>query len=184
MKNAIGIKVVKSPERYDLGASKFFGDPTVPSEWENKFYNTEMFFCQIRLSDIAELDTENILPHTGYLYVFLDTESYPYEARVLYYDGEPDMVLDDFNADVTDAEHLTKGWLMNFEAAEADAEGIKLFGMPADWPYGDEPPKLLMQYDPLASGMGFRDSIDGFAYLAFAEGSDSLEDITYFEERS
>lgn len=184
MKNAIGIKVAKAREGYDLGASKFFGDPTVPSEWQDKFYNTEMFFCQIRLSDIAELDTENILPHTGYLYVFLDTENYPYKAHVLYYDGEPDMVLDGFNADVTDAEHLTKAWLMDFETVEADAEGIKLFGLPSDWPYGDEPPKLLMQYDPLASGMGFRDSIDGFAYLAFAENSDSLEDIVYFEERS
>jgi len=183
MKKSIGIHAVKAPEKYDFGASKFFGDPTVPGDWEDKFYDTEMFFCQIRLSDIAELDTENILPHTGYLYVFLDIESYPYEARVLYYDGEPDTVLDDFNADVSEAEHLTEAWLMSFETVEDDAEGIKLFGLPADWPYGDKPPKLLMQYDPLAFGMGFRDSIDGFAYLAFAEDSDALEDVSYFEER-
>jgi len=184
MKNAIGITVTKAPEKYDLGASKFFGTPTVPSEWRDDFYENEMFFCQIRLSDIAELDKEDRLPHTGYLYIFLDISGFPYEARVLYYDGEPDMALDDFNEDVPGAEHLCDAWLMSFASVEDDAEGIKLFGEPADWPYGEEPPKLLMQYDPLASKMGFADSIDGYAYFAFAEDSDKLEDVTYFEERS
>lgn len=184
MKNAIGITVKKAPEGYDLGASKFFGTPTVPAEWVNEFDENEMFFCQIRLSDIAELDRENKLPHTGYLYIFLDISSFPYKSRVLYYDGEPDTAIDDFNADVSGAEMRTDAWLMNFAAVEDDAEGIKLFGLPADWSYDEYPPKLLMQYDPLASDMGFRDSIDGFAYFAFAEGSDKLEDVTYFEERS
>ena len=41
-----------------------------------------------------------------------------------------------------------------------------------------------MQYDPLASDMGFMDSIDGFAYFVFAEGSDKLEDVTFFAERT
>ena len=184
MKNAIGITVTKAPENYDLGASKFFGTPTVPAEWVDKFGENEMFFCQIRLSDIAELDKENKLPHTGYLYIFLDIEYYTYKARVLYYDGEPNTVIDDFNEDILDAENYCDAWLMSFATVDDDAEGIKLFGTPADWNYDEDPPKLLMQYDPLASAMGFRDSIDGFAYFAFAEDSDKLEDVTYFEERS
>lgn len=184
MKNAIRITVTKAQEKYDLGASKFFGTPTVPAAWTDKFDENEIFFCQIRLSDIAELDHENNLPHIGYLYIFLDTGSFPYKARVLYYDGEPDTAIDDFNIEIPGAENLCDAWLMSFAAVEDNAEGIKLFGTPADWCYDEEPPRILMQYDPLASDMGFADSIDGFAYFVFADGSDKLEDVTYFEERS
>lgn len=183
MTNAIGITVTKAQEKYDLGASKFFGVPTIPSEWKSDFEDDELFFCQIRLADIAELDTENNLPHTGYLYVFLDIGAYPYKARVRYFDGEPDMAVDDFNEDFLDEGNFADAWLMSFAEAEEDADGIKLFGVPADWSYGEEPPRLLMQYDPLASDMGFMDSIDGFAYFVFAEGSDKLEDVTFFAER-
>ena len=183
MTNAIGITVTKAQEKYDLGASKFFGVPTIPSEWKSDFEDDELFFCQIRLADIAELDTENNLPHTGYLYVFLDIGAYPYKARVRYFDGEPDMAVDDFNEDFLDEGNFADAWLMSFAEAEEDADGIKLFGVPADWSYGEEPPRLLMQYDPLASDMGFMDSIDGFAYFIFAEGSDKLEDVTFFAER-
>lgn len=184
MKNAIGITVTKAPEKYDLGASKFFGTPTVPAAWTDKFDDNEIFFCQICLSDIAELDHDNKLPHTGYLYIFLDISSFPYKARVLHYDGEPDTAIDDFNAEIPGAENLCNAWLMSFAEVEDDAEGIKLFGTPADWCYGEDVPRILMQYDPLASDMGFADSIDGYAYFAFAEDSDKLEDVTYFEERS
>ena len=183
MTNAIGITVTKAQEKYDLGASKFFGVPTIPSEWKSDFVDDELFFCQIRLADIAEHDTENNLPHTGYLYVFLDIGVYPYKARVRYFDGEPDMAVDDFNEDFWDEGNFADAWLMSFAEAEEDADGIKLFGVPADWSYGEEPPRLLMQYDPLASDMGFMDSIDGFAYFVLAEGSDKLEDVTFFAER-
>jgi len=184
MKNAIGITVTKATEGYDLGASKFFGTPTVPAAWVDEFDDNEIFFCQIRLSDIAELDRENKLPHTGYLYIFLDISSFPYKARVLYYDGEPDTAIDDFNDEIPGAENLCDSWLMNFAEVEDDAQGIKLFGIPAGWGYDEDVPRILMQYDPLASNMGFADSIDGYAYFAFAEDSDKLEDVTYFEERS
>ena len=73
MKNAIGIRLKKAPDGCDLGMSKCFGTPTVPLAWEETFSEDEMFFCQIRLSDIAAFDAENRLPHTGYLYVFLHT---------------------------------------------------------------------------------------------------------------
>ena len=78
MGKAIKITVKKAPEPYDLGASKFFGTPTVPLAWDGDFYEDEIFFCQIKLSDIAQLDTENRLPHSGYLYIFLHTEDGKY----------------------------------------------------------------------------------------------------------
>ena len=65
MSKAIKITAKKAPVGYDLGASKFFGTPTVPIAWDGDFYDDELFFCQIRLSDIAELDKDNKLPHTG-----------------------------------------------------------------------------------------------------------------------
>ena len=51
MSKAIKITAKKAPKDYDLGASKFFGTPTVPPAWNGDFYDDELFFCQIRLSD-------------------------------------------------------------------------------------------------------------------------------------
>ena len=51
MGKAIKITAKKAPEGYDLGASKFFGTPTVPLSWDGDFYDDELFFCQIKLSD-------------------------------------------------------------------------------------------------------------------------------------
>lgn len=42
--------------------SKFFGDPVVPYGWQEMFSDDVIFFAQIKLSDIALLDTENKLP--------------------------------------------------------------------------------------------------------------------------
>ena len=66
--NAIGIKIKKADGNHDPCTSKFFGAPVLPDGWPEMFSEDIIFFGQIRLSDIAELDTENKLPHTGYLY--------------------------------------------------------------------------------------------------------------------
>ncbi|MCI6008387.1 hypothetical protein ACTQ3M_03660 [Oscillospiraceae bacterium LCP25S3_E10] len=184
MSKAIGIKVTKADGNYDLGASKFFGAPVIPGEWQNIFSDTEMFFCQIKCDDIALLDVENRLPHKGYLYVFLDIKSYPFKPRVLYYSGQPTIVVDDFNKDVPGAEHLTNEWLMSFEPADEAGDGIRLLGVPTDWNYAEPAPDVFMQYDPLEADMGFQDSVDGYVYLLFGEKSNDLGDITYREERS
>ena len=67
---AIKITARAAEGEYDLGASKFLGNPTIPGEWLDDFSEDTMFFCQIRLSDIAHLDKENKLPktkcHCGY----------------------------------------------------------------------------------------------------------------------
>ncbi len=35
--NAIGIKIKKADEKHDCGASKFFGAPAIPAEWQERF---------------------------------------------------------------------------------------------------------------------------------------------------
>lgn len=186
MSRAIGIKVKKAPEGYDLGASKFFGTPTVPLSWNGDFYADEIFFCQIKLSDIAELDRENRLPHTGYLYIFLETEEGDYHLKpdVRYYGGEPDLAIDDFNTAVEGYERFNDAYLMEFFEVDEDEICTKLFGSPSDWNYADAPPSLLMQYDPLDNDMCFLDSLDGFVYFFFGEDERKVEHITLWEEYS
>lgn len=183
---AIKIKVKKAPENYDLAASKFFGSPTVPNDWADDFDEDVIFLCQIRLADIAPYDKENRLPHTGYLYIFLDTYegAYNLQSIVRYYAGEPDTVIDEFNAEVPDYERFTEAWLMEFEETDDEEICTRLFGVPSDWNYEDEPPKLLLQYDPLDSDMGFLDYIDGFIYFFFGEDEGDLKSITVKEEYS
>ena len=186
MGNAIRIRVKSAPKEYDLGASKFFGSPTIPGEWIGDFYDDTMFFCQIRLEDLAKYDTENRLPHAGYLYIFLDAEEGDYGLMpiVRYYDGEPDTVVDDFNEEVEGYSKFTKAWLMEFEECDGSEACTRLFGVPSDWNYEDSAPSLLMQFDPLDSEMGFLDHLDGFLYFAFGEDESNFDEITLLEEYS
>lgn len=183
---AIGIKVKKAQGKYDLDASKFFGSPTIPLAWENDFCEDEIFFCQIRLADIAPFDSENQLPHSGYLYIFLHTENghYGLRADVRYFDGEPELILDDFNACVPEFEGFTQEFLMNFYEVGDDEICTKLFGEPSDWNYEQNPPKLLMQFDPLDNEMGFLDFLDGFLYFFFAKNEKDFKDIKLVQEYS
>lgn len=181
---AIGITVKKAPERYDLGASKFFGTPTVPAAWEDTFGEDEIFFCQIHLADVAPFDTGSRLPHSGYLYVFLHTEGGNLTADVRYHDGEPTLAFDGFNAAVDGYEQFDTAYLMAFSEAEGDAACTRLLGVPSDWPYGQEPPALLMQFDPLDGEMGFLDRLDGFVYLFFGENGHDLDGATLHMEYS
>ena len=72
MSRAIGMRVRRAEITDDPGVSKFFGDPTVPNAWCDNWPDDVIFFCQLRLDDIAALDKEDRLPHKGYLYIFLD----------------------------------------------------------------------------------------------------------------
>ena len=184
MSKAIGIRAVKPSERFDEGASKFFGIPTVPAAWVDDFYDDEIFFCQIHLADIAALDPQGRLPHTGYLYVFLHTENgnRALGADVRYYDGEPTHALDDFNAAVEGYEQYNDAYLMEFYLTEEDAVSTRLFGVPSDWNYADAPGELLMQYDPLDDDMGFLEELDGFVYFFFGEKKEDLSSVTVWEE--
>lgn len=180
--SAIGIKIKKAYGDHDPGASKFFGAPTVPEKWLDMFSDDVIFFAQIRLSDIAKLDTENKLPHTGYLYLFLDVEMYPYQAMAYYYDGEPNVVIDDFNEEEPRFAHLNKDMLMEFESVEETSDGTRLFGIPSSGYESDK--ELLMQFDPLAEDTGFLDDIDGYAYFFFGDDKTDIDAISFEIDRS
>ena len=183
---AIGIKCTRAEAGYDLSASKFFGTPTLPLGWEEEYEESVLFFAQIRLADIAPFDKENRLPHTGYLYLFLDTKDGKYHMRPIlrYHDGEPALAIDGFNAVVEGYEQYTAAYLMSFYAAPDGEEGTRLFGTPADWSYGDAPPDLLLQYDPLDGDMGFLDDIDGFLYFFFGENKEDPSAVTLHTEHT
>ncbi len=166
MSNAIKIRVEKAPVEYDYGRSKFFGDPTIPSQWEDRFAEDIIFFAQIRLEELAPFDKENRLPHTGYLYFFMDTEAYPYDVWIDHFDGEPDMLLGEFNDAEPQFAHLNQAWLMRFEECDEYDDGMKLFGLPASQvDEAEEDVPLLLQFDPLEAPMGFLQHIDGYAYI-------------------
>ncbi len=183
---AIGIKVKKAPVDYDLGASKFFGTPTVPLAWNGDFYEDEIFLCQINLADATHLDKENRLPHTGYLYIFLHTDGgdYGLEADVRYFEGEPELAIDDFNLEVEGYEKFNDAYLMEFFEVDDSEACTRLLGVPSDWNYEDEPPRLLLQFDPLDSEMGFLDHIDGFLYFFFGKDEKKFESVMLVEEYS
>jgi len=186
MSKAIGIRAIPASDNCDLGSSKFFGTPTIPLQWAEDFYEDEIFFCQIRLSDIAEFDPEERLPHTGYLYVFLHTEDgcYHLSADVRYYDGEPNCAIDDFNSEVEGYEQLTKTYLMEFYPAEEDFSGTRLFGVPSGWIRDEVEGRLLMQYDPLNGETDFLDAIDGYMYLFFGDDEKDLSKTYLIEDYS
>ena len=181
MSRSIKITLKKAEEGYDLLASKLFGAPVFPEGWEDKFTDDVIFFGQIRLSDIAELDTENRLPHTGYLYLMLDTDVYPYTAITEYYDGDVRTVIDDFNEINPEFAHLNHAYLMSFEEADEDYDGTKLFGTPSSEP--DEDGELLMQFDPLDEATGFLEEIDGYAYFFFGEDSERTDGVRFVIDR-
>ena len=180
--SAIGITLRRAEDGDDPGASKLFGAPAVPAGWQDRFSDDVIFFGQIRLADITALDTEGRLPHTGYLYLFLDIEMWPYEAWAFYHDGEPEVVIDGFNSVEPRFAHLDRAWMMSFSAAADDADGTRLFGVPSSLPDCGE--ELLLQFDPLAADTGFLDEIDGYAYFFFGADPRDIDAIRLVIDRS
>ncbi len=179
---AIKINLTKAPAEYDYGASKFFGDPTIPNDWQENYGEGVMFLAQIRLEDIAEYDKEGRLPHKGYLYFFVDTSDYPYEVSVEYYDGEPDTLVEEFNKEVEEFSHLTEAYLMSFEACDDAGNGTRLFGVPLSGyePYEELDEELLLQFDPLEVETGFLNTVDGYAYVFLDTKREPLDTVTEF----
>ena len=80
--NSIKINLSKTED--DLfGQSKWWGAPDLPEDWEYPDMPDDegepsplTFVCQILCADLAELDTENLLPHKGMLYFFAAIDEY------------------------------------------------------------------------------------------------------------
>ncbi len=183
---AIGMKLKKATDAHDLGASKFFGTPTIPGAWLEELDEDLIFLAQIRLADIAEQDQGNVLPHIGYLYFFVGSGAHmgeEAEAVVLYSPDEPDTAVDEFN-DAFGVKGTTEDWLISFSEVDNGADGHKLLGDPSGWAY-EVSPKLLLQYDPLETeGIDFMDIVDGFGFFFFGEASNDFDKVTFRAERS
>ncbi len=183
----IRIKTKKAEGKYDVGASKMLGDPVLPEALADSLPQTAMFLMQIRLEDIKELDEENLLPHEGYLYFFLDTEDGLYSLKpiVKYVKEEPTHHIEGFNEIVEGFEEYTHDFLIEFEKCEEDADGNKLLGCPSDWQYAQEPERLLFQLDPLADPeMGILNILDGFIYFFFDEDMKNFDKVKLVEDIS
>lgn len=75
---AIGLKFEKSSDEL-VGQSKWWGSPDLPQDWDypcSEEGDPLTFVCQIKCEDIAEFDTEGLLPHTGMLYFFAQLGEY------------------------------------------------------------------------------------------------------------
>ncbi len=184
MSYSIKLKLTKT-EKSENCMSHLFGSPVIPLSLQDTVNDLDadiMFFGQLDLSKLEGIDSNNKLPHKGYLYLFLDTAYYPYEAKVLYSEEEPICVIDEFNSEVEEFKSFTVPYAIDFEKCENDCEGTKLFGSPScEWDCEDE---LLMQFDPLDNDTGFLSSIDGYAFFVFTDRERTFENIRFVIDRS
>ena len=145
----IKLKVEKAHGDYDYGTSKFLGAPTMPEEWlsDGTLSDDDFFFCQLKLTEFKAYDKDDIIPaKSGFIYFFLSETEDGFRPNVQYFKGEPEALIDDFNAGfdfLGDVE--TEYSIDYFEAEKADeVTGILTV---------DKDEIILLQYDPLDDGM-------------------------------
>ncbi len=181
MSYAIGIQLREADKTYPQTASRMLGSAKIPLEWVlDELYESDLFFCQLNLADLAHLDPLGRLPHTGYLYVFLQMRSQNRapSARVFYFDGKPDYFLFDANENVEGYEHLIRTYAIEFSAVDADAAGTKLLGVPNPRGGLSDAPQLLLQFDPRESKIEFLPDLDGTLCIFFGPEGRELEGAT------
>ena len=185
--HAIRIKTRKATGDYDVGCSKMLGDPVLPEGMVDELPPTAMFLMQIRLEDIKDLDEENLLPHRGYLYFFLDVEDDIYNMKpiVKYFDGEPTNHITEFNQAVDGFEEFGQDFLIEFEKCDESENGNKLLGCPGDWQFSETPDQLLFQLDPLDDNeMGLFPTFDGMMYFFFGDDKSNFDEVKFVEDFS
>ena len=145
----MAIKINIRPSEQDLaGKSHWWGFPDMPEAFEwpcNADGDLLTFICQICLDDIAELDSEGILPHKGMLWFFADLDYFlgdldapcggtgewePGTFKVLYSEDCSDLLTHEYYWEDGESAVLVAED-MAFEAASETDFGFKLLGMPA-----------------------------------------------------
>ena len=81
-------------------------------------------------------------------------------------------------------EGFNDAYLMEFYEVDDAEDCTRLLGIPSDWNYEDTPPKLLLQFDPLDSEMGFLDHLDGFLYFFFGKDEKDFESVAVRESNT
>ena len=145
----MAIKINIFPTDEDLtGKSHWWGFPDMPEAFEWPFNNDGdllTFICQIRLEDIAGLDSECRLPHKGMLWFFADMDYFlgdhdapcegsgewdPTAFKVLYCEECSDLLTHEYYWEDGEPAVLAAEE-MSFEATSETDFGFKLLGMPA-----------------------------------------------------
>lgn len=147
------MKIRKGCGEHFIGASKFFGAPLIPEDMKDKVHGLT-FLCQIKLEDIAELDPDNLLPHSGYLYFFVDKKQNKPNPVVLYTNQQPDTALIAYNAGKSNAD-IDADWPIIFEKCGEYDDGLRLLGKTKVSKFCKK--KVLLQYDPMFSVYHFWD---------------------------
>lgn len=167
------LRQVIEEKNEELDYSKFFGSPVFPKDFLDRFnLNEDLFICQINLEQIASYDVK-YLPKEGMLYFFLEyTDSYNYNAKVIYSNEELVECCDMINEDFYEADNwyaayidFTDEEVMNF-----------LIGKPSE--IDDEITCMdntgyiiLLTIDPLETTKDFPNlgSLDGYYYFMIKE---------------
>ena len=146
----MAIKININPATEDLtGKSHWWGFPDLPEAFEwpcgSDSETLLTFICQIRLEDIAEFDTEGILPHKGMLWFFADLDYFlgdeeapcggsgewePATFKVLYSEDCSDLLTHEYYWEDGESAVIV-GEKMTFESTFETDFGFKLLGMPA-----------------------------------------------------
>ncbi len=144
----IGITVTKAHGEYDPGTSKFFGSPTMPEEWlsDGTVGDDDFFFCQLKLSEFAKFDEKNLIPHKGFIYIFLTEDNGNFIPNARYYEEEPDTLIDDFNAGFDFLGDVDTEYSIDFFETSEGNDGTRLL-------IENEEDIVLLQYDPLDDNM-------------------------------
>ena len=81
--NPIHLTLSMPFEKTSVCASRFWGNPALPKGFKYPTYIDDegdeypyFFVCQINLADIADFDTDNLLPHRGLLLFFAKIDHY------------------------------------------------------------------------------------------------------------
>ena len=143
-----GIKVEKAHGDYDPGTSKFFGAPTMPDEWltDGTIDENDFFFCQLKAKEYSSFECAEILPDSGFIYIFLKEKDGFYSPNVCYSPSEPDAVIEDFNAGFEFLGDTADEYSIDYCSVESCGDGTALC-----FESGDE--FVLLQYDPLDDNM-------------------------------
>ncbi len=144
----IGITVTKAHGEYDPGTSKFFGSPTMPEEWlsDGTIGDDDFFFCQLRLSEFAKYDKNNLTPHKGFVYIFLSEKDGKFIPNIRYCADEPDTLIDDFNAGFDFLGDVETEYSIDFFETDDDEDGTRIL-------IEKNNEIVLLQYDPLDDNM-------------------------------